>query len=215
MLINREHEAVKKLCDQWAKYKGTNPYLKDLRSTDHQRSLRKILDEVVVPFSGELMLVYKRFLTMKPSGTHSFAHGTEMVSATVYWLTVCRIARAEPIYEKAGTRVMGSGKDRIRIHFASKHLLPVTAKVSLMPRYRSGKHEPYFVLDSGVEPKPALNNRADLDIDLAVLGQHLFNVNPGNNDWYTKAEIAFGNDSVEAWLTEHDSTEVLSALRAL
>ncbi len=212
MLINSDHEAVKRLCETWKKYKGNSPYLRELRSKDHARALRKILDEALLPFQGELILVYQTFLSSRPSGAHSFAHGSEMVSQTVYWVTVARIAEAKATYEKEGSRSMGIGQERIRIGFASKYLVQVSMKKSLRPRYRGGKHEPYFVLPDASNESEAPEK---MSLDIAVLGQHLFRVQPHKNDWYTKVEIAFGNASVEEWLKVHDSAEVIPMLHKL
>ncbi len=209
MLINRDHEAVKPLCEMWGKYSGTNPYLREKRSNDHARTLRGIISDALVPYKGELILSYQRFLSMRPTGAHSFAHGVEMASTTVYWGSVGRIAEAKAEYVHGGTRTMGIPPSQITIGFASQYLVPVTSKVSLRPHYRG--HAPYFVLP---EEKEGSTPHV-LSFDLAVLGQHLFRVQPHKDDWYKVVEIALGDASVEAWLTAHDSAEVIPVLRNL
>ncbi len=58
-----------------------------------RRLTRSILAPALRGHGGELILKYQQFLTRVPSGFHSFAHGSEMIPKTVYWVSVARMAR--------------------------------------------------------------------------------------------------------------------------
>jgi hypothetical protein len=165
-----------------------------------KRLARSAILPAVQTFQGELILKYQEFLTRVPSGRHSFAHGSEMISKIVHWVSVARIAGSQieevPIIP---------APNQMSFATPSKVLVPVQWEIYLKPQYRRGAHFPHFVLGEMTEQ----NERK---FDLAPLGHHLFRMRRGDLDWATKIEIAIGNESVGTWLRERKSAQTFNML---
>ena len=160
------------------------------------------MSEVIAPavqeFKGELVLKYHEFLTMVPSGTHSFTHGSEMVSKTVYWVSVARTTDGKLIEvpKVDRPRIVGGLKNVFTT--SRKFLIPALWHEYLSPQYRNS-HQPYFAIT------PKKTKEEDVSFDVAYFGEHLFRLKRGQYDWATKVEIAFGNESVREWLEKTKS----------
>lgn len=165
-----------------------------------RRLARDVIAPAVAGFNGELILKYQEFLTRVPSGRHSFAHGFEMISKAVYWVSVARIAGSE-IEEVSKI----PPPNHMSFATLSKILIPVLWETYLEPRYRRGIHRPYFALG-----KVAEGNKERTDFSL--LGHHLFRFTRSDLDWATKIEIVVGNESVGAWLRERKSAQTFNML---
>ncbi len=165
-----------------------------------RRLVRTAIAPAVAMANGELILKYHEFLTRVPSGRHSFAHGSEMISKTVYWVSVARIAGG-------GIEEVPEIPPENHMSFAtlSKVLVPVQWENNLMPRYRRSANSPHFVL--GEMPE-----RNEGKFDTAFFGHHLFRIRRGDFYWATTVEIAVGNDSVGMWLRERKSAQTFNML---
>lgn len=212
MLINSNTAEVSVLVKRWHAQKG-DAESRDRTSIRMRRQLMRIAVEPILKrFDGQLMLHYNRFLFMKPNGVHSFAHGSEYVSDTAYWVSVGRIDGGKLWRTPMHIRKMGFGDEEMRIRFAPTYAIPLRSERALLtPLYAPGKHQPYFVMR---EKKPEdISNPPKFSIDVSALGDHLFAVRPGKHDWYTEIEIVLGTKPVHAWLKEHGSDEAFQALK--
>ena len=165
---------------------------------------RKMARDILVPavqgFGGELILKYQEFLTRVPSGRHHSAYGSEMISKTVYWVSVARIAPGV-VDEVPGI----PPPNHMSFATLSKVLVPVHWEIYLEPRYRRGVHLPHFALGKAKE--------GDVErTDFSFLGHHLFRMRRSDFDWATKIEIAVGNESVGKWLRERKSAQTFNML---
>lgn len=213
MRIHSQHAGVVPLVHRWQATQSANEAWRRRKSEALQRELMlELVEPELRRFNGELVLLYHKFLTMVPSGEHSFVHGSTMMSQDVYWTTVGRIdeARLRRIRAQVQRRQINSVPCLFRT--SPKFLVALrSASVSLEPRYAQGMHQPYFVVrekkpgDPVIEPRPTL--------DLSELGDHLFALHNGRHDWARKIEIVLGTKSVHAWLKEHGSEATYWTLR--
>lgn len=223
MRIDQSHELIAPLAQAW---QVTLPHesseLAERASQNFQRRLvNEVFDPIITRFPGELILTYHKFLTMVPSGVHSFTHGSEMISKTVYWVTVGQIALA-PVEiietkEKRHSWDIG-GVSPITLVTPPTFLVPVTKKLSLFPRYRMEHHNPYFVVEHPeheerkryVLPPDPVN---DILLNISQFGQDLFQYGrSGRLDWATKNLLVVGNRSVKLWLESHGSSAAYDEL---
>jgi|GEM_PF-3185323 len=222
MLIGRNHSAVAALVQEWSVLTHSDAVVKSEISLDFQRALaRQVIEPLVQGLFGEFILSYHEFLTRVPSGSHSFAYGTEIISETVRWVIVARMpSNTSPIVvETVATKhVMELPKMQMRIVAPPQFLLPVQWKKQLWPVYRgSSHHQPCYVTEN--LDKKKVKDRFDIDwerapLDLSAFGQHLFRAaERTGSDWATRFNIAIGNDAVAAWLQEHRSVEVYQELQ--
>lgn len=213
MRIHSGHPEVSPLIKRWNSIKGANSKWKRRKSNElHRELMLNIVEPPLMRFEGELVLLYHRFLTMVPSGEHSFAHGSTMVSKDVYWVTVGRIDGSKLERTRAQVCKRQIGTSEVQFYTSPKFLVPLrSARVSLKPLYAMGKHEPHFVIRES-EPS-STGPMHPFMLDLSDLGDHLFAFRRGEHDWFTKIEIVLGTKSVHAWLAEHGSEETYQALR--
>lgn len=168
-----------------------------------QRLVKDVFAPAVQEFGGELILKYQEFLSSVPNGNHSRVYGSEMVTKTVYWVSVARLAGGE-IEEVSGKHHL-SPKGKLILATPSKVLVPVFWEVYLGSRYRATSPRPRFVVG-----ETAGGNGSRFDI--ALLGHHLFGVKKTDLDRATKIEIAIGNESVREWLRGRESARTYSML---
>lgn len=213
MLIDAKHAEVLPLIKRWNSMRSPNPTQKERKSHDLRRQLMlDIVEPKFKRYEGELILLYHTFLSMRPSGVHSFAHGSEMVSDTVYWVTVGRIDGTKLRRIRAQTHEVGARPFPLRFYTAPQFLVPLrSASVSLAPRYARDSHQPHFVIRERAPNETALEPSFMLDI--SAIGNCLFALRRDKNDWATEVEIVLGTKSVRAWLAEHGSEETYQALR--
>lgn len=168
-----------------------------------QRLVKDVFAPAVQEFNGELILKYQEFLSRVPNGNHSLAYGSEMVTKTVYWASVARIAHSD-VEEVLKVRHLSPKKKFIFVT-PSKVLVPVLWETYLEPQYRGGKNQTHFAVG---EIAKANENK----FDISLLGHYLFRFARNDLDWATKIEIAVGNESVSTWLRERESADVFSML---
>ena len=168
---------------------------------------RKMARDILVPavqkFEEELIHKYQEFLTRVPSDRHHSAYGSEMISKTVYWVSVARIACGD--IKEIPEVHHPSPKEKFTFVTPSKVLVPVLWEHHLEPRYRRGMHPPHFVLGKTKEGHVEKT-------DFSFLGHHLFRIRRSDLDSATKIEIAVGNESVGEWLRERKSAQTLNML---
>jgi hypothetical protein len=207
MRINDKQPQIAALVARWNSTNSSNDDWKERKSEDLRRELAlKVIEPELKAVDRQLILHHNRFLTMKPNGVHSFAHGSEMVSDTVDWISVGRISGSELKRVNASSRMIGRGEAAFRIGFAAQFHVPLrSAYVSLAPRYAMGAHQPHFVIR---EEKPEEAGKPQrFSLDVSALGDHLFRLKRGQHDWYTQIEIVLGTEDVRAWLVEHKSED--------
>jgi len=221
MLIDRNHSAVAALVSEWSTLNHPDAAAKSEASLAFQRALaRQVIEPLMKYFPGELVLTYHEFLARVPSGSHSFIHGSEIISETVRWVIVARMpSNTSPIVvETVATKhVMEPSKMQMRIVAPPQFLLPVQWKKQLWSIYRGSSPQPCYVTEN--LDKKKVKDRFDIDwerapLDLSTFGEHLFRAaERTSSDWATQFNIAIGNDSVAAWLQEHRSVEVYQELQ--
>jgi len=92
MLIDRNHSAVAALVSEWRTLNHPDVAAKSEASLTFQRALaRQVMEPLAQGLFGEPILSYHEFLARVPSGSHSFIHGSEMISKTVPWVTVAKM----------------------------------------------------------------------------------------------------------------------------
>lgn len=187
--------------------------LAPVRSDDLSQDLQgKVVREVIVPavqdYKDELILTYHEFLTMVRSGSHSFVHGSEMISKTAYWVSVARIADGDFIeVPKVVHPPCGpEGEPVFSFITPRKFLAPVFWRSYLSPRYRNS-HQPYFV----ITPEKSVEEANMFDV--SYFGEQFFRLRQGKHDWATKVEIVVGNESVGEWLRKTKSARTYNQLQ--
>lgn len=227
MLIDSTHPLIQSLTNEW---EGARSGPDDGRlrlSEEFQDRLADLILGLLSPFAGELILLYHEFLTRVPSGAHSFAHGSEMVSETVYWPRAARLsAPVAMTKERSSGSEWGNEEHRIRIAPSTSFLLSTEWQWSLYPYYPTTAHRPSFGFN---EPRKsfgwtrksqeAVQSLPKSDpLDISCLGEHLFRVRQGKYDWATKICLVLGAPAVKGWFEERGSSsayETLSAQPAL
>jgi hypothetical protein len=177
--------------------------------------IRQLIEPETMSHSGELVLFFHEFLTLRPTGEHSFAHGSVMGSETIYWVSVGRLT-GEKITETEESRTCFNPPEgpQMNVSFPPQFLLPVEGQMQLRPIYPGSSHHPCYTA------KPPEKHRRASDavprntpIDLSAFGQHLFRVGrEGPYEWATHFAAAIGNASVERWLVEQRSVKAYNEL---
>lgn len=202
MIITGNSPEVVVLSRVWNSAEGRTEKLgEELR----QRLLNEVLAPAVGDNVGELILKYHEFLMRVPNGNHSFAHGSEMETKTVYWVSAARIAHSKIEEIPWRRNHLESGKWKISFPTQSKLLVPVHWETHLEPRYRRNARQSYFRFGMPVEGNEG-------KIDVSLLGHHLFRQKRGDLDFATKIEIVIGNESVGIWLRERKSAQTFNML---
>lgn len=212
MLINDSNQTVQMLLSQWRAFA---PATAEEVSQAYQKILAKLVIEPATQcFPRELILKYHEFLHMKPTGEHSFAHGSTMGSETAYWVTLGRMTKEDGglIERPATERLIGPEELPIRMVSPRKFLLPVEWKISLRPCWTTS-HSPCFAIKQPDKKTPADDAWQREPLDLSELGSYLFRTRRGEFDWATKIFIAVGNESVMTWLDERQSSDVYVSLQ--
>lgn len=220
MIIDFDHPAVKALIAEWAGVQTVpeNDQL-ELSRALKERLANQIL-ALIASFGGQLILTYHEFLIMEPSGAHSFAHGSEMWSKTVYWMHVARLCAPPSIVkEHSPGSEIGRGQLKIRFAPSTTYLIPVAWQWALYPFYPDGGNQSFGFTKFGRflpwrtrrEPDEVSEPRAD-PLDISFLGDHLFKSRRGRHDWATKICLAVGTEAVGKWLTEHGSQAAFDQL---
>lgn len=221
MLIDSHHLSIRMLVTEW---EGARSAQEDdrceLSRVFKNRLADKIL-EAIVPFGGELVLMCHEFLARVPSGAHSFAHGSEMISETVYWTHAARISRPPKIIREHLSRSeTGCGRMKIRFAPSTAYLIPVVWQQALHPFYPNGANQPSFGFTEPSsrlgwmrmsEPE-AISTKNSAPLNINCIGDHLFRLRGGLHDWTTKTCLAVGTEEVEKWLIEHRSQEIFDQL---
>lgn len=179
----------------------------DLSQNLQKRLVREVISPAIQGFKGELVLKYRESLRVVPTGGHSFAHGSEMISTTVYWVSVGRIADGEIVEVPRGTPQPRGPEEKLKFVFVKprEFLVSNLWSVDLSPRYRHSGH-PYFVVASTKFKEKTST------FDVAYFGGHLFSQNHTALDWATKVVIAIGNESVREWLVKTKSARTYNQL---
>ncbi len=182
------------------------------RTSELQKSMEmRLAEEVLVPtiqgFQGELILTYNEFLSKRPSGSHSFAHGSEMITETVYWVSVARIGMGGIAHVPAVIHPPWGPKKgpKISLTTPQEFRVPVVWKRYLTDSYRRQRAH-HFVVDKG-KPEDMSGS-----VDISFFGRHLFRIRRNGLDWATKVEIAIGDKSVAEWLKKVKSARVYNQL---
>ncbi|MFZ2253108.1 MAG: hypothetical protein WAW13_02965 [Minisyncoccia bacterium] len=206
MIIDRNNPHVTGLEEVW------NSAL--VRSDELSQELQgRLVQEVIAPavqeFKGELVLKYHEFLTMVRSGAHSFAYGSEMISKTVYWVSVARIGDGEimEVPEVVHPPCGPVDGQKLVLSTPRKFLVPILWGTYLSVRYRKNSRRPHFVIT------PKKSNEEMSTFDVAYFGEQLFRLRRGKHDWATKVQIIVGNESVGKWMKEAKSAGTYNQLQ--
>ncbi len=223
MLIDSHHPSVRALVTEWV---GTQSASEEDRFRVSMALKEQLADQIlgcIASFGGELLLMQHRFLTMLPSGAHSFAYGSEMMSKTVYWTHVARIL-APPTVLKEHSSGSEIGCDGVNIWFASStiYYIPVAWQWALYPFYPNGGNQPSFGFTKPGRrldwiwmrtSKPEVPSVPSSDpLNISGFGDNLFRLRKGQYDWATKTCLAVGTEAVGLWLAEHRSQESFKRL---
>ena len=220
MLIDRKTPGVAELLAKWNTLQPMEKY--DRRERFKQRLAKSVIEPALRQFAGQLIIFYYEFLTKVPSGAHSFAYGTEMMSKTIYWVTTGRIRNdralsliATPAQKlmlsspKKGAvpkiRTVTSGKDRS---------IPIQWSEHLETHYHSGSNHPYFIRKNpAAKHTPAQgDSRKVLSIDISDFEHSLFRLVPGQFDWAINTALIIGTTEVRNWLAKHGSADTFPEL---
>lgn len=212
MRVDTDDLRVAKLIGAWRDFPSLSEDVLAQESRAFRKALvREIIQPSVAEHSGELVLFYHKFLTRVPSGIHSFAHGSEMMSQDVYWVTVARI-KSDMFLSLVETEekpfTIGRDRAKISVALSPRFFIPVEWKICLKSRYSNNSHAPHFVTDDSADKKHSSNPVADREserLDVSAFGNHLFRFGRRFQDdlsWATNIFLVFGDTSVKAWLTE-------------
>lgn len=218
MLIDRDHPLVQPLVRQW---EVSKKLMSEKKSWSFGLRLeRRLAHEITAQakeFRGQLVLKYHEFLSMVPTGEHSFAHGSVMGSQTVYWVTVARLSEEVALTAtKLRRRTIDYGEFKRRLVFPPQYSLAVVWQRTLWPIYRGESFRPVFVLERpNKKPETPPDQEETRLLSIESLGNHLFSLRQGEHDWATKIEVVLGTSAVEQWLVEHRSAETFKQLNTL
>lgn len=221
MLINTAHPLVQALLAEWKDNQRLNEARRVQLSKELSAKLAQGISNLLAPFRGQLILSYHEFLTMVPTGEHSFAHGSAMWSKTVYWTRAARLHQSSQLVEKRFPgRTLGVGETKIRFAPSVEFLIPVAWQRVLYP---CGSNQPTFgftlrgelpLWGTRREPDKVSEPTAD-PLDVSYLGHHLFRLREGKHDWATKVCLVVGTKAVKEWLEQRGSVEAYQSLRTL
>lgn len=94
MFIEFQHPLVQSFLSRWNRAESTPSEERSLLAQKLQHEFVTELIRLAQSFVGQLILLHHEFLTMEPTGEHSFAHGSSMGSKTVYWTHVARLSQS-------------------------------------------------------------------------------------------------------------------------
>lgn len=216
MRIDVDHQAVQGLCGYWKLAADWTDLRRDLYGKTLRADLAASVAKIALPHGGQLALTYQEFLSMKPSGVHSSAHGSEMHSQTVYWVTVARLPRQvslERIKGSSSVHQIGQNGPKVCFNTPERFFFPVRWKRQLWPIYPGSSCRPSFTLERPEKkPDEAVDEKS---LNIGALGEHLFRISPpGKLDWATKICVVVGTRAVKLWLIDHQSTETYEKLRS-
>lgn len=218
MQIDASQKAVQGFCSYWKLAVDCDwPDTKRARYAQTlQADLAGSIAKEALPYGGQLILTYHEFLSMEPSGAHSFAHGSEMQSKTVYWVTIARLPRLVSLEQtKASSRTLqaGGGGSKIRFNTPARFFFPVRWTRQLWPIYPGTSRQPSFTLE---RPDKKPDDLADDKLlNIGALGEHLFRTGPvGKLDWATKIYLVVGTSAVKSWLIRHQSVAAYEKIRS-
>lgn len=224
MLIDTAHPLVQALLTEWRDNQRLGEKRRLQVSKELSAKLAQGVTNLLAPFQGQLILSYHEFLTMEPTGEHSFAHGSAMWSKTVYWTRAARLHQSSELVEKRSRgRTIGLGETKIRFAPSVEFLIPVAWQRVLYPYYPGRSSRPAFgftlrgdlpLWGTKREPDTVSEPTADL-LDISYLGNHLFRLREGKHDWATKVCLVVGTRTVKEWLEQHDSVESYQSLKRL
>lgn len=225
MFIDSNHPVVKALMAEW-NHRTSSTDSEDRGFVSMSNALKERLADQILALiassGGQLILMYHEFLTLEPSGAHSFAYGSEMQSKTIYWTHVARLPVSPTMlkqYSPGAERNLG---EQMKIRFApsTTYLIPVAWQWALYPFYPNCANRPSFgfteprnQLNWLRTPKPEVLSVPSPDpLNISGLGDHLFRFKEGRYDWATKICFVVGTEAVGKWLTEHRSQEAFNQL---
>ncbi len=223
MLMDVGHALIRSLVTEWEGDKDLSEEQRSRRSKALQAQLAQGISHSLQPYQGQLVLLYHEFLTMEPTGEHSFAHGSTMGSKTVYWVHAARLHQSsELIEERSPGNTLGNEEFQVHIAPSTKFLVPVAWQRFLYPYYPGGSHRPSFgfklrgrFLTWTTRREPDTISQPTRDpLDISCLGEHFFRVHQGPYDWATKIYLVVGTVAVRIWLEEHHSGETCQSLEA-
>lgn len=221
MLIDTAHPLVQALLAEWRDNQRLGETRRLQASKELSAELAQGVTNLLASFRGQLILSYHEFLTMEPTGEHSFAHGSAMWSKTVYWTWAARLHQSPELVEKrsrGGT--IDLGETKIRFAPSVQYLIPVAWQRVLYP---SGSSQPVFGFTLrgrlplwSTRPEPDEVSEPTTDpLDISYLGNHLFRLQERKHDWATKVCLVVGTVAVRSWLEQHGSTEAYQSLKTL
>lgn len=205
MIIDQNNPRVIELIQAW---NATSTRSGELCEEFQERLTRQVIVPAVQECTGELILKYHEFLTMVPSGAHSFAHGSQMVSKTVYWVSVGRIASGDRIeIPKIVHPPRGPvGGPKLTFVTPKKFIVLVHWSEYLKPQYKNSSQPSHFVVDQ---------NQKKVDefmFDVSFFGEDLFFLREDRFAWATKDAIVVGNASVLEWMKKLNSEKTYTQL---
>jgi hypothetical protein len=212
VIINHSNPAVTSLVAEWCSLHHEGPADKKRASLALQRALAvSVLAPAVNHHPGELILFYHKFLARRPTGGHSFAYGSEMVTDDEYVVLVGRIGPAACIVETPETESIQFAGTPLEytIVFSPRFLLSTAWWTQLWPGYVHSNHPTRYVTRRPDEKDSEFHR---MPLDLSAFAQHLFPIRTREFDWAVEMEFAIGNDSVASWLLSHGSGDAWSEL---
>lgn len=221
MLIDRKTPAVAALLTEWE----TAPRTQESAAQFKMALAKSIIEPAIHPFAGQLILFYHKFLTMRPTGSHSFAHGLEMCSQDVHWLTAGRLADKNTLSFFAswiyGTRVAQPPEKKPVIitspSGSRSYHIPLRWFWHTQTHFRRGAYHPHFVMHTnGPVYEPGEQDDVGAPaLDISAFGNHLFRLQEGRHDWATNISIIVGTRSVRKWLAENKSSATFNRIARL
>lgn len=221
MLIDRKTAAVAALLTEWE----TAPRTRESSEQFKRQLAMTILKPAIRPFVGQLILFSHKFLTMRPTGGHSFAHGLEMCSEDVHRLTTGRIASDRPpwifpVQSQGAYFTQQPGKRPEIVPCPSgnrEYFIPVQWLWHTQMRYRRNTNHPHFVMH---KKGPSYESERPDEIpipaiDISAFGDHLFRLVPHKLDWATNISIIMGTRSVRKWLADNKSLAAFNRISRL
>lgn len=224
MLIDTAHPLVQALLVEWRDNQRLGEKRRLQVSKELSAKLAQGVTNLLAPFRGQLILSYHEFLTMEPTGEHSFAHGSAMWSKTVYWTRAARLRHSTELVEKRYPgKTVGAGETKLRFAPSVEFLIPVVWQRVLYPYYPGGGNQPAFgftlrgdlpLWGTKREPDTVSEPKAD-PLDITYFGNHLFRLREGKHDWATRVCLVVGTRAVKEWLEQRGSIEAYQSLKTL
>lgn len=224
MLIDSAHPLVQALLAKWNENRHHNERRRIQISKELSSQLAQGIAQLLVPFRGQLVLSYHEFLTMVPTGEHSFALGSSMRSEMVYWTHVARLHHSPELMEKRSSGgVIDVGETKIRFAPSVQFFIPVAWQRTLHPYYSNGGNRLAFgftlygklpLWSTRREPDQVSEPTVD-PLNISHFGHHLFRLRQEKHDWATKIFLVVGTVAVGKWLEQCGSIETYQSLKVL